>query len=172
MSDSAVSADTIAARVARRVLADSAAGDSAALATMPPRQRADFDVLALLTDEALADSARAYCQPLSDSTDAEVRKRLRARDGDGLAVVLFARADRATGAVLRVELVRRTPGDGQRGYIWDDDAQTLSALEWEGGRSAPEQYDMPAGTPAPRALRGLGRRLLALPCTGTPVRPR
>lgn len=163
------SAVEVADARARAILADSVSGDSVALASLPARHREDFDVLQLLSQEALTDSGWSYCQPLSDSTENDVRKRLRARDAHGLAVVLFVRAHRATGAVQRVELVRRQPSGGQRGYIWNEADRTLRALEWETARSQPTEYQIPAGTPAPRALRGLGRRLLATSCSGDPV---
>ena len=151
---------------AASLLADSAAADSAALAGLPDALREDLAVGPLLTTAALRDSARAYCQPVSDSTDREVRKRLRGRWPDTLMVVLFVRADRASGALGRVELLRRTADGQQRGYIWDGDGNTTEAVEWLGGRSVTRV--LPEGTPAPRALRGLGRRLLVLPCTGNP----
>jgi len=163
------SAVEVADARARAILADSVAGDSVALASLPARHREDFDVLQLLSQEALADSGRSHCQPLSDSTENDVRKRLRARDAHGLAVILFVRAHRATGAVQRVELVRRLAWGGQHGYIWNEADRTLRALEWENTRSQPYEYEIPAGTPAPRALRGLGRRLLATSCSGDPV---
>lgn len=148
------------------LLADSAVADSAALASLPDGLREDLAVGPLLTTAALRDSARAYCQPISDSTEPRVRKRLRGRWPDTLAVVLFVRADRASGALGRVELLRRTTDGQQRGYIWDANGNTTEAVEWMGGRSVTRI--LPEGTPAPRALRGLGRRLLVLPCTGNP----
>lgn len=152
------------------LLADSAAADSAAFAGLPPRLRDDLDMGPLLSERALQDSALAYCQPLSDPTDREVRKRLQGRWPAQLAVVLFVRADRASGTVNRVELVRHVEeegrGRGQRGYIWDRDTDETQAIEWAPGRSTPETYQLPKGTPTPRVLRGLGRRLLVLPCTG------
>lgn len=150
------------------LLADSAAGDSAAFASLPDALREDLTVGPLLTTAALRDSARAYCQPISDSTDPQIRTRLRGRWPDTLAVVLFVRADRASGALGRVELLRRTTDGQQRGYIWDGDGNVTEAVEWLGGRSVTRV--LPEGTPAPRALRGLGRRLLVLPCTGKPPR--
>lgn len=149
---------------AASLLADSAAGDSAALAGLPDQLREDLTVGPLLTTAALRDSARAYCQPISDTADPVIRKRLRGRWPDTLMVVLFVRADRASGALGRVELLRRTTDGQQRGYIWDEEANSTEAVEWLGGRSVTRV--LPEGTPAPRALRGLGRRLLVLPCRG------
>jgi hypothetical protein len=154
--------------LAQRLLTDSAAGDSAAWRSLPARLRRDLDLGPLLTERALRDSARAYCQPLADDTAMDVRKRLRGRWPDSLAVILFVRASRASGALKRVELVRRTTDGGQRGYIWAADGDQTQGAEWPRGSPRPETRTLPAGTPTPRALRGLGRRLLVLPCTGTP----
>ena len=174
MSDSAraaAKADSARPKTsAASLLADSAAADSAALASLPPRLRSDLDVIPLLSERALRDSTRAYCQPLSDSASAEVRKRLRGQL-EGRLAVLFVRADRRSGALSRVELVRRPAEGGQRGYIWDRADDQTKAVDWVAGRSTPETYVLPEGTPAPRALRGLGRRLLVLPCTGARPRP-
>jgi hypothetical protein len=153
-------------------LADSAAVDSVALATLPPRQLADFDLGPLLSESAVRDTSVALCQPLSRPNEPEVRHRLKGRWPDQLAVVLFVRADRATAAIHRVELVRRTVDSTQRGYTWDRDGDRTQAIDWPKAGGAPETYDLPVGTPAPLALRALGRRLLALPCTGpTPGQP-
>lgn len=154
--------------LASRLLLDSARGDSAAFASLPASLRRDMDLGPLLTAGALRDSARAYCQPLADDTATDVRKRLRGRWPDTLAVVLFVRAQRASGSLRRVELVRRTREGGQRGYIWDAESDVTQGAEWPQGASRPEVRTLPAGTPSPRALRGLGRRLLVLPCTGNP----
>ena len=160
--------DTAAAQNAESLVRDSAAADSVALATIPERLRPDFDIQSQVTRDALRDSVSAYCQPLSDRDDAEVRKRLRGEWPRGHLTVLFVRADRASGALRRVELVRRPPQGAQRGYIWDGDSDQTTAVEWTAGRRDPETYTLPPGTPAPRALRALGRRLLVLPCQGRP----
>ena len=155
---------------AASLLRDSAAADSAAIASLPPRLRTDFDIDVLFTERALRDSSRAYCQPLSDSTSREVRKRLRG-NVDGRVAVLFVRANRASGVLNRVELVRRPAAGGQRGYIWDREEDETKSVEWKAGGGTPETYGLPEGTPAPRALRALGRRLVVLPCTGVQARP-
>jgi hypothetical protein len=161
-ADTAAPASANAEALAR----DSAAGDSLALATIPERLRPDFDIQPQVTLDALSDSVSAFCQPLSDPDDAEVRKRLRGEWPRGHLTVLFVRADRSTGALHRVELVRRPPQGTQRGYIWDGDSDKTTAVEWTAGRRDPTTYTLPEGTPAPRALRALGRRLLVLPCSG------
>ena len=149
-------------------LADSAAGDSAAFATLPPALQRDLDVRAVLTPAALRDTARVRCDRLPGGAAGELRHRLRARLGGGTALVVFVRADSATGALRRVEVVRRERGRGQRGFIWNTPDETTS-VEWPAGRhTAPEAAPLPRGGPAPRALRGLGRRLLALPCPPAP----
>lgn len=153
---------------AEALLRDSAAADSSALAALPAPQQPDFDILGQISREALGDSVTAYCQPMSDSTEAEVRKRLRGHWPPGYITVLFVRADRATGALQRVELVRRPPDAIQRGWIWDNDSRRTTAVEWKAGQRTPETFTLPEGTPTPRALRALGRRLLVLPCTGVP----
>ena len=150
-------------------LADSAAGDSAAFATLPPPLQRDLDVRAVLTPAALRDTARVRCDRLGGGAGGELRHRLRARLGDRTALVVFVRADSATGALRRVEVVRREPGRGQRGFIWNAPDETTS-VEWPAGRNtAPEAAPLPRGGPAPRALRGIGRRLLALPCAAAPA---
>lgn len=174
MADSAraaAKADSARPRTsAASLLRDSAAADSAALSNLPARIREDFDIAELFSARALQDSSRAYCQPLSDSSSREVRKRLRGKV-DGRVAVLFARADRASGVLNRVELVRRPAAGGQRGYIWDRAEDVTKSVEWKPGGGTPETYGLPEGTPAPRALRALGRRLIVLPCTGVRARP-
>lgn len=145
---------------------DSALADSIALAALPERLRSDFDIGPQLALDALGDSALAYCQPLSDPDETEIRKRLRGEYPRNHLTVLFVRADRTTGALRRVELVRRPPQGAQRGYIWNGDSDQTTAVEWTAGRRDPETYTVPEGTPTPRALRALGRRLLVLPCQG------
>lgn len=106
-----------ATRGPEALVRDSAAADSMALAAIPERLRQDLDIAPQVTRDALRDSLTAYCQPLSDADDAEVRKRLRGEWPRGHLTVLFVRADRETGALRRVELVRRPPQGNQRGYI-------------------------------------------------------
>lgn len=160
MTDTADSLAAASRSPLTALLTDSAHADSIALATLPPRQRHDFAMDELLAAAARGDTAIARCEPLSQPTEPELRIRMRARDRGNLAVVLFARADRTSGELRRVELARRTSDGGQVGYTWDADASALTALEWAPGQREPVQYEMPAGTPTPRALRGLGRRLL------------
>jgi hypothetical protein len=155
---------------AATLLADSAGGDSAAIASLPPRLAAEFTVRTLLTPNVLRDTARVSCRHLDVPTEPEERRRLRARLLDSSRVVLFARADRATGTIRRVELVRRRPNGIQRGFIWNGESDVVQTLEWPSGATVPEVADLPRGGPVPRALRALGRRLLVLPCEAAPSR--
>jgi hypothetical protein len=164
---SAPSTDGAAAprpRAAVTQLADSAAGDSAALASLPPRLAAEFGVRDLLTADALRDSTRVSCRHLDAPAEPEERRRLRAVLDDSARVVLFARADRDSATLRRVELVRRRANGIQRGFIWNGETDVVQTLEWPRGARAPEVADLPRGGPVPRALRALGRRLLVLPC--------
>lgn len=120
---------------------------------------------ALLTPDALADTARARCETLGAPGDREERRRLRGTLGDGVRVVLFARATRDRWALRRVELVRRARDGRQRGFVWDGEGDAVRAVEWPAGAGRPaEVTTLPRGGPLPRALRALARRLLALPC--------
>lgn len=155
------------ATTAATLLADSASGDSAAFAALPPSLRAPFDVRDLITPAALADTARASCLPQGAPTGPDERRRLRFRRPDTVGV-LFVRADRATGALRRVELVRRPlTGGAQQGFIWDAADDVTREVNWVADRAeAVETGPLPRGGPAPRALRGLGRLLLVAPCGG------
>jgi hypothetical protein len=151
------------------LLADSAAGDSAALRSLPPALQDALDVGDALSPAALRDTAQARCDQLRGAPN-ELRPRLRAKLPDGTALVLFARADQPGGTLRRVELVRRTANGGQRGFIWRADEDETSSVEWPFGRGeAPETTVLPRGGPVPRALRALGRRLLVLPCGASPA---
>jgi hypothetical protein len=148
------------------LLRDSAAADSQALAMLPAARQQDFDVLDLLSETALSDSSRAYCQPFADTTDGDTRRRLRSSWPEPWITVLFVRADRASGSLRRVEMVRRRRNGPQNGYIWDAERNETRAIEWTA--AGQQEYTVPEGTPVPRALRGLGRRLLVAPCDGEP----
>lgn len=152
---------------AARQLADSAAADSAAFAALPPSLAAALDVRRVLAPAFLSDSSRAYCQPLGAEGAPHQRRRIRVRLGDTL-VVLFARADRRSGELQRVELVRR-PLDGglQHGFTWDAQGDEAREVDWVADvASATQSAPIPRGSPAPRAIRALGRLVLAAPCTG------
>lgn len=166
-SDAAPSMPADTLPPARRQLADSAAGDSAAFAALPPSLAAALDVRRVFDPQFLADTTLAYCQPLGAQRSPHQRRRIRVRLGDTL-VVLFARAERRTGDLQRVELVRR-PLDGglQQGFTWDVQGDEAREVEWVADvASATESGPIPRGSPAPRAIRALGRLILAAPCAG------
>lgn len=150
-----------------RVLADSGAADSAAFAALPPSLEALLDVRRVFDAPFAADTARAWCQPMGPADAPEIRRRLRVRLGDTVAV-LFVRADRATGALRRVELVRRPLTAGaQVGFTWDASDDRTTEVTWVADHpSATETASIPRGSPAHRAIRALGRQLLASPCRG------
>lgn len=172
---SAVARDTVV--VDPRVVAgDSAAADDAAFDEMPPPLRAQLDMRSHLRRlESPHDTARILCQEMGAPTRPEIRRRLRLRLGGeprrpDTTVILFVRATRATAALERIELVRNPRGGLQRGFIWTATSDQLQSVEWIGrGANETTTYPIPAGTPAPRAVRALGRRLLAASCQGTPV---
>ena len=175
MADSAravAKADSLRSKTSpASLLADSAAGDSIAFTRLSAEHRRDLDLRAVMTERALGDTTRVYCQPLTDSTSREIRHRLRATLPSGAYVVLFARASRASGVLHRVELVRRPPsGGGQRGYSWDGAADESRLVVWAPGGETPDVTGLGEESGAPRALRGLGRRLLLLPCRGQQAR--
>lgn len=159
---------TSSRQAADRQVADSAAGDSAAFAALPPSLSAALDVRDLLTDDARADTARAWCQPMGSDSTPVIRRRLRFRMPDTVGV-LFVRADRETGALQRVELVRRPLTTRlQHGFSWDEADDVTREVNWVADMAtAVETNPLPRGGPAPRALRALGRQLLAGPCTGS-----
>ena len=151
-----------------QALRDSAAGDSAALATLPPSLQSVLRLEPWLTDRHIARTPDAECRTLGDSLpDVLVaeRRRVRLRLPDSSAVVVFARADRESATLRRVEVVRRPPDDEQRGFIWNDDGDQTVEVRWpEGPYGRMETAPQPRGGPVPRALRALGRRVLVLTC--------
>jgi len=166
-------ADTVAPVTGRvALLADSAAADSVAFDALPPSLRAQLDLRAYLTAARLRDTSVALCQEMGHPSRTEERRRLRLRLGEvderhDTTVVLFVRAQRATGTLSRIELVRR-PRDGlQSGFVWDARNDQLHSIDWEADRGdATSSAPVPRSSPAPRAIRALGRLLLVLPCTG------
>ena len=153
-----------------QALRDSAAGDSAALATLPPALQSVLRLEPYLTDRHIAATPAAECRTLGDSLpDVLVadRRRVRLRLPDSSAVVVFARADRESATLRRVEVVRRPPSDEQRGFIWRDDGDHTVEVRWpDGPFGRMETAPQPRGGPVPRALRALGRRVLVLTCEG------
>lgn len=150
-----------------QALRDSAAGDSAALATLPPALQAVLRLEPYLTDRHIAATPDAECRTLGDSLpDVLVaeRRRVRLRLPDSSAVVLVTRADRESATLRRIEVVRRLD-DEQHGFIWRDDGDQTIEVRWpEGPFGRMETAPQPRGGPVPRALRALGRRVLVLTC--------
>jgi hypothetical protein len=151
-----------------RLLADSAAGDSAAFATLPEALHALFSLHRVIGTPA-AESLPLYeCIQMPGRRDDETRRRMQLRFPDSSAAVLFAITDRARGTLKRVEFVRRTPRAGQRAFIWDGVRDRTTSIWWfEGPRGLTrreERGDVPRGGPVPRAVRGLGRQLFVAPC--------
>lgn len=138
---------------------DSMPGDSAALASLPTTLRPDFDVEAEMS--RAREAGDETCREISDSSETDIRKRLRIQ-GEEQLLVLFVRAHRRSGELRRVELLRRRGAGPQRAWIWDAERAEMEAVEWTDGRQ--QRFTVPPGTPTPRALRALGRRLLVLRC--------
>jgi hypothetical protein len=159
-----------------RLAADSSHADSSAFATLPTALASVLDVRGLLAPAVLDSLPLADCADLRAQGPAETRRRLQLRLADSTAIVLFAVADKTSGALERVEFVRRMPGNGQRGLTWDAGRDRTTSLWWSefprGISRRAERGDLPRGGPVPRAVRALGRQLLTLPCpdssAGTP----
>lgn len=156
-------------------LADSAAGDSAAFATLPAALGTWLDVRELLEEDTRASLQLYECLEM-ESDDAMLRRRrLRMRLADSSAVVLYAVADRGNGVLERVEYIRRRRGEGQRGLVWEATRNRTFSTWWlEGTRGLSrraERGEIPRGGPVPRALRALGRELFVMPCQPAPPSP-
>lgn len=151
-----------------QMVLDSASADSAAFASLPHGIETLLDLRPVLRAEALGSLPLAECVVFKRVDQGETRRRLRLRLPDSSAVVLYAAADRVTGALNRVEFVRRTPKAGQRGLVWDVRRDLTTSLWWpefdHGIQRRAERGDIPRGSPLPRAVRALGRQLLTLPC--------
>lgn len=151
-----------------QMVRDSASADSAAFASLPNGVDTLLDLRPVLRTQVLDALPLAECVVFSRVEQGETRRRLRLRLPDSSAVVLYAAADRATGALNRVEFVRRTPKAGQRGLVWDVRRDITTSLWWPefetGIQRRAERGDIPRGSPLPRAVRALGRQLLTLPC--------
>lgn len=145
---------------------DSLPGDSAAFATLPATLGEFLDIREEL---AQSDAEHAACRVLPSRHEGEIRRRVRFEHADRSAALLYAVADPATGALTRVEYIRRVPTQGQRGLIWDRERDRTTSTWWTetawGLSRRVERGDIPRGSPLPRALRALGRQLLLVPCT-------
>jgi hypothetical protein len=151
-----------------RLAADSAVADSAAFASLPPSLDAWLDIRELLSEPARESLPLAECQELEPLDAGLHRRRMRIRMADNTAVVLYAVADRSTGALDRVEFIRRAPRNGQRGLIWEAARDRTLSTWWNetsrGLSRRVERGEIPRGGPVPRATRALGRQLFLLPC--------
>lgn len=157
-----------------RLAVDSAVADSAAFASLPEGLSALLDVRALLDTTTLEELPLAECVALTAPREGELRRRLRLRLPDSTSIVLYAAADRTSGTLARVEFIRRTPARGQRGLIWEAPGDRTSSVWWpefERGIRRPDRGPIPRGSPVPRAVRALGRRLLTLPCADSTSAP-
>jgi hypothetical protein len=160
-----------------RLAADSAAADSVAFASLPPSLDGWLDVRELLTEPARETLPLAECQELEPIDAGLYRRRMRIRTADDVFVVLYAVADRSNGMLDRVEFIRRTPRNGQRGLVWESARDRTLSTWWNetslGLSRRVERGEIPRGGPVPRAMRALGRQLFTLPCNppSEPVLP-
>lgn len=150
--------------------ADSALGDSAALASLPPALATWLDVRPLLTPEAQGALDLAECRELDSPDPTLMRRRLRLKLGESEAMVLYAVADADSGTLERVEFVRRRAKQGQRGLMWERERDRTLSTWWRetpwGLSRRVERGEIPRGGPVPRSMRALGRQLLTMPCEG------
>jgi hypothetical protein len=153
-----------------QLAADSALGDSAALAALPPALSSWLDVRGLLTPDVQATLEIAECEQLDSPDPTLTRRRLRMRLEPAEALVLYAVADADTGTLERVEFVRRRANEGQRGIVWERERDRTLSTWWRetpwGLSRRVERGEIPRGGPVPRAMRALGRQLLTMPCAG------
>lgn len=144
--------------------ADSAKGDGEAFASLPEPVLEVLDVRRQL--QPWDGDPGLTCVPLSTTSDGSRRQRVQGRLADARALVVFARVDRR-GALRRVEFVRRLPNGGQAGFTWDAEGDVTTRTDWPPGLTNPSSHPVPRGSPIPRALRGLGRLVMAWPCAAT-----
>lgn len=151
-----------------RLAQDSASGDSAAFASLPPALSPWLDVRPFLAPTIQKELALAECQNLDSPDPTLTRRRLRLRIDDAEAIVLYAVADADTGTLERVEFVRRKVSTGQRGITWERERDRTMSTWWRetawGLSRRVERGEIPRGGPVPRAMRALGRQLLTMPC--------
>lgn len=164
------------------VAADSAAGDSAALATLPPALQGVLRLEPYLTAGYLQAADSAACVSIEPPgaggglglPAGGERRRVRMLLPDSSELAMLVRADAGNVGLEHVELVR-TPlyGRGERlGYIWDDEQDLTVEVRWPADRPGrTERAPQPRGGPVPRAVRALGRLVLALPCVPESLLP-
>lgn len=155
-------------------LADSAAGDRAALVALPPALQQVLRLEPYLDDSYLRSTPFAECRVLDADLPERLRaerRRVRMRLPDSSAVVVYVRAAAGSATLERVEIVRRPMGGEQLGFIWDASGDGTLEVRWppelRGGTEAAPQ---PRGGPVPRAVRAIGRRVLALDCAPATAR--
>lgn len=148
--------------------ADSSHADSAAFAALPGGLITLLDVRDAIAADSSVDLPMHECIQMGGRDASELRRRLQLRFADSSAAVLYAVVDRDTGALDRVEFIRRTPRAGQRGFIWDRRRDRTTSVWWfetpRGLSRREERGDLPRGGPVPRAVRALGRQLMTVPC--------
>lgn len=153
--------------------ADSSHADSAAFAALPSGLIALLDVRDAIAADSSAELPLHECIQMDGRDVAELRRRLQLRFADSSAAVLYAVVDRDSGALDRVEFIRRTPNAGQRGFIWDRRRDRTTSVWWfetpRGLSRREERGDLPRGGPVPRAVRALGRQLMTVPCADSSV---
>lgn len=156
------------AELRARVMADSAAGDRAALSTLPPRLQEVLRLEPYLDDAYLRETPGAECRELDATLPERLRaerRRVRMRLPDSSAVVVYVRAAAGSAMLERVEIVRRPLHGEQLGFIWDAANDQTVEVRWPAERRGrTEVAPQPRGGPVPRAVRALGRRVLGLTC--------
>ena len=166
-----------------RLAADSAAGDAAALAALPPALGEVLWLEPYLTDRYFAAADSASCV-FTDPPGAGgglglpaggERRRLEFPLPDSSTVVIGLRTDASRVGLELVELFHYPHRDfaGRRAFQWEADDDHTVEVRWPpqlGGRE--ERAPVPRGGPVPRALRAIARRALALQCTPEQERPR
>lgn len=149
-------------------LADSAAGDRAALVTLPPALQQILRLEPYLDDSYIKATPDAECRILDADLPERLRaerRRVRVRLPDSSAVVVYVRAAAGSATLERVEIVRRPLHGDQLGFIWDSSDDGTLEVRWPAElRGGTEASTQPRGGPIPRAVRALGRRVLALDC--------
>ena len=178
------------ARTPERDVRTAAADLRAALAALPPALAEPLAIAPYLSDRWIARTPGAECT-VPDSGGAGVRRRVRERLPDSSALVVYVRGpeppaerddDAAwhlferppvdTGAVQRVEIVRRARDGVQIGFVWDAPRGRASVVRWPaaGGYRAEESLH-PRNSALTPALVAAGRRVLTLRCpaSGPPL---
>lgn len=140
---------------------DSVRADSAAFDALPEPLRELLDVRTRIRPSSA--DPNVVCVALSATSDGSTRQRLQGRLGDGTSLVVFARSSKS-GALRRVEFVRRAATGEQRGFTWDAEGDETKGMDWPAGSTVSTSYPVPRGGPVPRALRALGRLVASWPC--------